>query len=319
MRPTSSDLLVKEEGLPEVEVLLATFNGELYLAEFLESLSLQEGVLIHLRVSDDGSTDKTLEIIDSNKDLFESCKVFTGPCRGPSQNFFSLIQKATYEFVALADQDDVWLPHHLTTAINRLSNTPDLPSMTFSAVAEFSEEKEGESIWPKRFPGADVRTLITENLARGCTFVMNSKSINLINLHQPKNAIMHDWWILLLIYSSGSVTWSLLPEVRYRIHQNNAVGIKPTLKVRIKRFQDNYRAREWSIVLQADELFEKYFWSMSSHKRHEIGSFVRGIESQLITGRCNLLFWPHRYRTNILDEIAVRLAVLIHRRRKRSG
>ena len=57
---------------------------------------------------------------------------------------------------------------------------------------------------------------------------------------------------------------------------------------------------------------------MSSHKRHEIGSFVRGIESHLITGRCNLLFWPGRYRTNALDEIAVRLAILIHKRRKGS-
>ena len=249
--------------------------------------------------------------------MFESCQVFTGPCRGPSPNFFSLIQKATYEFVALADQDDVWLPHHLASAINRLSETPDLPSMTFSAVAEFSEEKENELIWPKRFPGADIRTLITENLARGCTFVLNSKSINLINLHQPKNAIMHDWWILLLIYSSGSVTWSQLPEVKYRIHQNNAVGSKPILRIRLNRFSQNLKGRDWIVVNQIDELLNTYSWSMSSQKRHELGSFLRDINSPVLTGRWNLILWRSRFRSYFYDEIAVRLAFLMHKRQRK--
>jgi glycosyltransferase involved in cell wall biosynthesis len=139
MPSISSVLSNKEKSLPEVEVLLATFNGEKYLGEFLVSLSRQNDVIIHLRVSDDGSTDKTLDIINSHKDLFESCMIFSGPCNGPSANFFSLIEKATYEFVALADQDDVWLPHHLISSINRVSATPEVPSMSFSAVAEFGK------------------------------------------------------------------------------------------------------------------------------------------------------------------------------------
>jgi cellulose synthase/poly-beta-1,6-N-acetylglucosamine synthase-like glycosyltransferase len=110
------------------------------------NLSRQNDVRIHLRVSDDGSYDKTVEIINSHKHLFETCIISSGPCLGPSANFFSLIEQATYEFVALADQDDIWLPHHLISAINRLSKTPDLPSMTFSTVAEFTEEKETETI-----------------------------------------------------------------------------------------------------------------------------------------------------------------------------
>ena len=312
----SSTSLIEKKNLPEVEVLLATYNGEAFLPEFLDSLTHQEGVKIHLRVSDDGSTDKTLEIIDSKKHLFESCEVFSGPCRGPSANFFSMLKEATYEFVALADQDDVWLPHHLVTAIDRLSKTHDLPSMTFSSVVEFSEKKEDESIWPKRFPKADIRTFVTENLARGCTFVLNSKSINLINLHEPRNAIMHDWWILLLISSSGSVTWSQLPEVRYRIHENNAVGGKPILRIRVNRFFENLKGRDWIVVSQIDELLKTYSWSMSGQKRHELGSFLRDINSPVLTGRWNLILYTSRFRSNLYDELAVRLAFLMHKRKK---
>jgi len=314
MRNTSSNLSSKELILPEVEVLLATFNGEHFLGEFLDSLWKQEGVRIHLRVSDDGSTDKSLEIIDSYKHLFESCKIFTGPSNGPSLNFFSLIERATYDFVALADQDDIWLSHHLKTAIKRLSATPDVPSLTFSVVEEFGVGKESESIWPKRFPGEDVRTIITENLARGCTFVLNLKSINLIKLHTPENAIMHDWWILLLIYTSGTVTWSKFPEVKYRIHRNNSVGTTPRLKIRLNRFHKNFKGRNWVVVSQLDELLYTYSWSMSGQKRHQVGSFLRDINSPLLSGRRNLVLWRKRFRSNLSDEIAVRLAFLFHKR-----
>jgi glycosyltransferase involved in cell wall biosynthesis len=316
MRRTSSDLSVEQEGFPEVEVLLATFNGELYLEEFLESLADQEGVRIHLRVSDDGSSDRTLDIVELHRNRFESCTIYTGPSQGPSKNFFSLIEKSTYDFVALADQDDIWLPHHLASAIKRLSETPELPSMTFSAVTEFVQESGKESIWPGRFPGTDIQTIVTENLARGCTFVLNSKSIRLIKLHQPKNAIMHDWWILLLIYSSGIVTWSTKPEVRYRIHQNNAVGGSPSFKVRLGRFRDNFKERDWMVINQADELLDRYKWSMSSQRSHELGSFLRDIKSPLIAGRSQLVFSSNRFRSNFLDELAVRIAFILRKRDK---
>ncbi len=317
MQNTFNDLLNRDQGFPEVEVLLATYNGELYISEFLDSLSLQNEVIIHLRVSDDGSSDRTLEIIESYQHLFESCKVFNGPRNGPSANFFSLIEKANYKFVALADQDDIWLPHHLITAVKRLSTTPDLPSLTFSAVEEFNDEKETTSLWPERFPGEDIRTIITENLARGCTFVLNSKAVNLINLHKPVNAIMHDWWILLLIYSCGCVTWSNSPEVRYRIHKDNAVGGRPSFKQRLNRFLKNLEERDWKVISQITELFAMYGWSMSSQKRHELGSFLRDANSTLLTGKCNLVFSPKKFRSNFFDEVAIRLGFLIHKRQRK--
>ena len=76
MRNTSSNSSDKEERLPEVEVLLATFNGQLYLPEFLESLCNQQGVKIHLRVSDDGSKDETINILYKYAESFESFTIY---------------------------------------------------------------------------------------------------------------------------------------------------------------------------------------------------------------------------------------------------
>jgi hypothetical protein len=225
-----------------------------------------------------------------------------------------LIEKASFEFVALADQDDVWLPNHLLSSIKRLSVTPGMPSMTFSSVTEFGEKINLESIWPSRFPGKDIRTILTENVARGCTFVLNSKAINLIKLHKPKHAIMHDWWILLLIYSSGRVTWSTIPEIRYRIHQNNSVGRKSSFRIRLNRFFKNLMSKNWVTVDQSHEILINFGWSMSSEKRHEIGSFLLEIGSPLLYGRWKLVLWHHRYRSDLTDELALRLAFLLKRR-----
>jgi glycosyltransferase involved in cell wall biosynthesis len=317
MQNISNASRAEVQNLPEVEVLLATFNGDAFLEEFLDSLSSQVGVKIHLSVSDDGSTDSTLKILDSHKHKFESFKILNGPRTGPASNFFHLINQATQGFVALADQDDVWLPNHLADSINRLIPTQELPSMSFSSVLEFEKSRNWEKIWPSRFPGDDIRTVLTENLARGCTFVLNSAAINLINLYKPKNAIMHDWWILLLIFSSGRVTWSSNPEVRYRLHRNNSVGGKPKFGVRLNRFIKNISVRNLTSVIQADELLSNFSWSMSSQKRHQIGSFLRDAHSSLPTGRWNLILWRYRFRSTYIDELAVRVAFIAQKRRKK--
>jgi glycosyltransferase involved in cell wall biosynthesis len=317
MQSTSSSLSDKEVHLPEVEVLLATFNGELYLSEFLESLCNQQGVKIHLRVSDDGSTDRTLEIIHTNKNKFASCKISSGPRKGPSANFFSLIEKSSYEFVALADQDDIWLPNHLFSSLSRLAKTFEVPSITFCAVTEFGEYLKSETVWPNRFPGEDVRTILTENLARGCTFVLNSKAINLIKLRQPEKAIMHDWWILLFIYLSGDVTWSKLPEVRYRIHENNSIGRKNTFIVRLLRYIKHFCNRDWAIMNQANELISAYGSLIPHARQREINIFLADFYAPFGVGRIRLALWPHRYRLSFIDELAIRLAFLLRPQIKR--
>jgi len=113
MRNTSSNSSSKDSCPYEVEVLLATFNGGLHIQDFLESLLQQRHVVIHLRVSDDGSSDETLEIIEEYRVKFKTLDVLSGPKQGPAENFLHLIRRASFKFVALAAQVDVCASAHL--------------------------------------------------------------------------------------------------------------------------------------------------------------------------------------------------------------
>ena len=145
------DYLDIEEGKPNVEVLLATYNGAAYLGEFLESLAEQVGVSIDLFVSDDGSTDSTLLILERYRGRFNSLIVTAGPENGPSENFFSLIAKAKSKYVALADQDDIWEPSHLINSVECLAFYEDVPALSFTRVSEFEDKPFNQSrLWPTK-------------------------------------------------------------------------------------------------------------------------------------------------------------------------
>lgn len=255
MRNTSTGLSVRKPHLPEVEVLLATFNGALYLTEFLDSLTRQEGVKIHLRVSDDGSTDDTLKIVRSYEDNFESCLISKGPCDGPSSNFFSLIEKATFEFIALADQDDVWFPEHLFNSVNRLKSNGNPLTMTFCQVVETNEVSTNyKRIWPNISSSPELHEIFFENLARGCTIVFTKDLAKLISKKPRDRAIMHDWWIYLVAKTCGAAIFSLQPEVKYRIHEKNAIGHGPKFHQRVLNFVLNTIRRKWAPWEQLEQI-----------------------------------------------------------------
>ena len=223
------------QNYPEVEVLLATYNGSEHIAEFLESLANQEGVSIHLKVSDDNSSDQTIKIIESFRPRFKSVLIKKGPQLGPMKNFFSLIQSASLDYIALADQDDIWFSNHLYNSYNRVSTKS--PKITFSKVLEFEAgSKEKSRVWPRHLHAKAIENLIFENQVRGCTIVFNKSFLHLYKQYESKNAIMHDWWIALLGISTNSLVEGTACEVKYRIHNRNFVGSTPSLKVRFFRF-----------------------------------------------------------------------------------
>jgi glycosyltransferase involved in cell wall biosynthesis len=255
MRNTYTKLSAKEQSTPDIEVLLATFNGARYLKEFLDSLTRQEGVKIHLRVSDDASTDETLEIVKSYQDKFESCLTFQGPCEGPSSNFFSLIDRATFDFIALADQDDVWYPYHLSNSIDRLEKSVDPLSMTFCQVIETNESSSDyEKVWPNISSSPELHEIFFQNFARGCTMVLKRELAELISRNPRSKAVMHDWWIYLVAKSCGSTIFSVDPEVRYRIHGKNTIGHGPKFRKRISNFFFNSIRGKWAPWDQLEQL-----------------------------------------------------------------
>ena len=99
---------------PSVAILMATFNGEKFLAEQLDSLQIQTISNWRLYVSDDGSSDGTMDIIKRYQVLWGADKLQyrPGPQKGFAQNFLSLAcdPDIKADYYAFCDQDDVWLP-----------------------------------------------------------------------------------------------------------------------------------------------------------------------------------------------------------------
>jgi len=275
MRNISSNLSAKQEGTPQVEVLLATFNGELYLTEFLESVALQEGVRIHLRVSDDGSTDKTLAIVESYENRFESCKIFDGPRKGPSANFFSLIDQSVHEFVALADQDDIWEKNKLLTQISFIAgNTPQLVCHDRSIINSDGLKTKNSQITVRIL---DLRNALIENVVFGNTILLNKLGVDLVRRQKMSNLIMFDSYIYLIFSCLGKITFVNNPLTMYRIHEGNLVGTPSNLK-KLKNFAVNLNATyeqnrtffsyNMKDIFQSDiEIFRKFFKIFESKRR----------------------------------------------------
>ena len=112
--------------VPAIAVLLATYNGSAHCRAQIASILWQQGVDIHLYVRDDGSRDTTLDILQEwalrypkQLTIIHNEGISTGSANGSFFKLLASVDFASYDFVALADQDDVWTPYKLLRATTR--------------------------------------------------------------------------------------------------------------------------------------------------------------------------------------------------------
>ena len=313
MQNTLNDSLSNLLNRPQVEVLLATFNGEEYLSDFLKSLGNQRGVEIHLRVSDDGSIDQTIEILKQFKENFKSFRLVDGPQLGPTANFFSLMQQSEFEYVALADQDDIWEENHLINSINRLRLDSNPLAVTFSKVLETSNPigVKGK-VWPDIEAAPAFYEVFFENFARGCTLVMKKNIVDLVCEKRIDGIVMHDWWILLVGKSCGSVVFGSEVEVRYRIHSNNFVGRGPRLPFRIMSIFRTLTSKNWAPKLQLEALQREFANQMSVDARNELDYFFEISNMTLKSRATRVLLSRKQYRKNLFSDFLVKMYLIVN-------
>ena len=306
----------KMEPKDEIDVLLATFNGELFLNQFLDSLVAQERVNIHLIVSDDGSTDSSLEIIKLHESKFKKVTILNGPGKGPMSNFFFLLRSSKGSLVALADQDDIWKKDHLINSIDRIRNDY-LPAMTYSSVEQFNDLTKSTEVWPSQYRGPKFPAIIFENTARGCTIVLNQQARELINIKEPKRAIMHDWWILLLLQHYGKVHFEPQPEIQYRLHAQNFIGVPNR---RMLAFVQTLRRGSWLPLAQLRELLDFPESKFKKTEAFDIALFLEHLESNLLIRlRRVICIRGTRYRQSLVDEIKLRFGLIFLNTLDRNG
>ena len=296
----------------EIDVLLATYNGSKFLESFLISLLAQKNVTINLIVSDDHSSDSTRQILINYSQHFESFRLLTGPGAGPSKNFLFLMRHAKSNFIAFADQDDVWDENHLINAIRRLGSQLLTPSLTYCDVVEFQGNFERQKQWPNLKESPSFVSFLFQNYARGCTIVFN-QPLNQIILKDSDspNIIMHDWWLTLNAFLNGDVIYEPRAEVFYRLHSGNVIGIKRknTLFRIMNLLKNGFAPLKQFMSLQMIST------SLTNHQNYQILSEVSLILELPIFERIQaLLFGRFRFRDTFFDNIKLIIILCLPRK-----
>jgi rhamnosyltransferase len=203
---------------PEVVVILSTYNGALWLPNFLESLKNQEGVKIKIIFRDDQSIDQSVQIVNEYGIPVFQCQCILTRI-GPANSFMHLLSHADEKkYVAFADQDDVWVSNKLHRAITIIRK--ENSDLFFSSV----QVGESDKVWPQTKTEVDAFSSCFENLAKGCTIVMTDTGLSNILSKERPAVVMHDHWAYFINLHVGKVSHLRDPLVIYRIHGQNAVG-----------------------------------------------------------------------------------------------
>ena len=214
-----------------VAILMCTYNGEQFLAEQLDSIKAQTHKNWKLWVSDDGSSDGTLEILKRYQAEWgeDRLMITTGPRAGSTRNFLTLTANPEIqaEGYAWADQDDVWESEKLTRSIAFLqAQSAGRPVLygTRTLLTDASNRPVGHSalfIKPPSFANA-----LVQSIAGGNTMMFDHAARQLLaEAAVAANPIAHDWWAYQVISGcDGLVHYDPWPSVRYRQHGGNQIG-----------------------------------------------------------------------------------------------
>ena len=223
---------------------MATFNGERYLHEQLDSIHNQNFNNWTLYVNDDGSGDKTLDILKRYQKKWGVKKLIIrrGPQKGFCQNFLQIINdpKIKADLYFLCDQDDVWMPHKLSHTIKKISRLDPLKPFLYCARTTYvsSDAKNilGQSelfLKPPSFQNA-----IVQSIAGGNTMAFNNPLKTKAQKYPKAEVVSHDWWLYILNELKGGHTiYDVESTIFYRQHSKSLIGANTGFIAKLKRLR----------------------------------------------------------------------------------
>jgi glycosyltransferase involved in cell wall biosynthesis len=219
---------------------MCTYNGATYLRAQLDSFGEQTYKNWRLIVSDDGSTDDTIKILEEYRQRWgsEKIEIRRGPNQGFCQNFLSLaIDPAIRsDFFAFSDQDDVWLPEKLEVALATIDSNSAIPFLYCGRTSYVKDDLQPYAHSPLlAFPGT-FRNALVQSMAGGNTMVFNRSAKRLLEAAGRLNPVSHDWWLYQLVSGSGGrIYYDPNSHVLYRQHPRALVGGNSTLWNKFER------------------------------------------------------------------------------------
>lgn len=233
-----------------IAILMATYNGQDYLAEQIESILSQDSMDWHLYIHDDGSTDLTQEILSGYADRYpQQITLLTYPPQGGAMyNFMSLLSRVDAPYYMFSDQDDVWLPSKVRKFATRIqeeeAKNPNTPIIVYSDL--YVTDTTLNIIHNSFLTYSGIHPQFINTFAEGaatgfvtgCAMCLNQKAKEVTRYPFDK-AQMHDAWITLCVLKAHGVV-AFIPEslVYYRQHAHNSLGARD-----VKNLTWQYRLR----------------------------------------------------------------------------
>lgn len=221
---------------PRVAILLSTFNGAQHVADQLASLRGQTLSGWRLYWRDDGSSDATPALMRAFLDELGADRVAVLPGEGrvgATESFLRLLRAAASDndIVCFCDQDDIWLPHKLEHGVRALHQiADDIPALYCARQVLVDEDLRRIGLSPVVHRVPLFPAPLAQNIATGCTVMLNRQAAELVAASRAPASAYHDWWCYLVVSASGGqIRFDARPVVLYRQHGENAVGAPATL------------------------------------------------------------------------------------------
>lgn len=278
----------------ETVIVMATYNGARFVEEQVKSIIDQDYHDWHLLIRDDGSDDGTVAIIRQMMEMDSRLTLVSdeGLRLGAAGSFNRLMQYAvtsSNRYLAFADQDDVWLPHKLSSLVSCMNelerHDPEAPLLVHSDMEVVDVNLH--CISPSFMAYQSIRhernnplsVLLVQNFVTGCTVIVNRPLLD-VALPMPREALMHDWWLALVASVIGRIDYLNQPLVKYRQHGSNAVGAKS-----VKKYLNPFKLdwfRQWkkgranfeATVIQAEVLARRTSARVNSEKLDMIEAYA---------------------------------------------
>ena len=304
-------------NIPHVAVLLSSYNGERYIEEQIHSILAQQDVRVTLYVRDDGSSDSTVEIVARLASMHSNIIFNVERNIGLIGSFFDLLKRADkgFKYYAFADQDDVWIADKLAVGVGCLSPLDGSKSAMYCSRTEYVNESLQHLSYSPAYKQANIGfgNALVQNVATGCTIVINADARKLIVKELPKTCIVHDWWVYLVISAFGLVIYDQVSHIKYRQHGGNVIGAsssftKNSIK-RTRRFFGSLRKNKTSS--QIAEFYRIFRLKMTPDQIDSVTQIL--VADRSMWSRLSLVCKRFYWRQSLVDNLLLRIVMVTGR------
>ncbi|MFU9138957.1 glycosyltransferase family 2 protein [Erwinia tasmaniensis] len=262
-----------------ISILFCSYNGEKYLREQIDSIISQTHSNWTIYISDDGSSDSTLKIIEEYIKKLPKNKIYLlkGPSKGFAANFLSLLRNKDIHspYYAFSDQDDIWFDTRLERALKLVKQaeqtTRDTCVLYGGRTKLIDAERRVIGLSPLFIRDFKLENALLQSYSGGNTMLFNHAIKNKIEMLPEKIPIVsHDWYLYLVCAAfSGEIIYDREPQVLYRQHGDNIVGSNLGLLSKLSRLKRLYNGEfaQWNNI---NKLSIEYFYPFLPKKQKEI-------------------------------------------------